>query len=59
MQVLKEFTSYNIRYKSLRKQKKNTQLNQSTIQRSPLIHGQINLNKFVESNKFDNVYSKI
>ena len=25
----------------------------------PLIHGQINLIKFIESNKFDNVYSKI
>ena len=24
----------------------------------PLIHGQINLIKFIESNKFDNVYSK-
>ena len=23
----------------------------------PLIHGQINLIKFIESNKFDNVYS--
>ena len=34
-------------------------LNQSTIERSPLIHGQINLIKFVESNKFDKVYSKI
>ena len=34
-------------------------LNQSTIERLPLIHGQINLIKFVESNKFDNVYNKI
>ena len=34
-------------------------LNQSTIERSPLIHGQINFMKFVESNKFGNVYSKI
>ena len=25
----------------------------------PLIHGQINLIKFIELNKFDNVYSKI
>ena len=25
----------------------------------PLIHGQINLTKFIESNKFDNVYSQI
>ena len=25
----------------------------------PLIHGQINLIKFIESNKFGNVYSKI
>ena len=25
----------------------------------PLIHGQINLIKFIESNKFDNVYSQI
>ena len=25
----------------------------------PLIHGQINLIKFIESNKFDNVYSKV
>ena len=25
----------------------------------PLIHGQINLIKFIESNKFDNAYSKI
>ena len=25
----------------------------------PLIHGQINLIKFIESNKFDNVYGKI
>ena len=25
----------------------------------PLMHGQINLIKFIESNKFDNVYSKI
>ena len=33
----------------------NSYLNQS---RSPLIHGQINLIKFVESNKFDKVYSK-
>ena len=31
---------------------------QSTIKRSPLIHGQINFIKFVELNKFDNVYSK-
>ena len=34
-------------------------LNQSTVERSLLIHGQINLIKFVESNKFDKVYSKI
>ena len=34
-------------------------LNQSTIERSPLIHGQINFIKFVESNKFDKAYSKI
>ena len=33
----------------------NSYLNQS---RSQLIHGQINLIKFVESNKFDKVYSK-
>ena len=25
----------------------------------PLIHGQINLIKFIEPNKFDNIYSKI
>ena len=25
----------------------------------PLIHDQINLIKFIESNKFDNVYSKV
>ena len=34
-------------------------LNQSTIERWPLIHSQINLIKFVESNKFDKVYNKI
>ena len=34
-------------------------LNQSTIERWPLIHGQINWIKFVESKKIDNVYSKI
>ena len=34
----------------------NSDLNQS---RSPLIHGQINLIKFVESNKFDKVNRKI
>ena len=38
---------------------KHSYLNQSTIERSPLIHSQINLIKFVESNKFDKVYSKI
>ena len=27
--------------------------------RLPLIHGQINLIKFIKSNKFDNVHSKI
>ena len=31
---------------------------QSTIKKSPLIYGQINFIKFVELNKFDNVYSK-
>ena len=34
-------------------------LNQSTIERSPLIHGQINLIKFVKSNQFDKVYRNI
>ena len=34
-------------------------LNQSTIERLLLMHGQINLNKFVELGKFDKVYSKI
>ena len=34
-------------------------LNQSTIERWPLIHGHINLIKFVESKKIDKVYSKI
>ena len=49
MQVLtKNFTSYKIRYKSLSK----------TNQLSPLIHREINLIKFIESDKFDNVYSK-
>ena len=38
---------------SLRKRK------QTAIERSPLIHCQINLIKFVASNKFDKVYSKI
>ena len=52
------FTSYKIRCKSLRK-KKVTQLNESAIDRSPVIHGQINLIRFAELNKFDNVYSKI
>ena len=33
----------------------NSYLSQSRL---PLIHGQINLIKFVESNKFDKVYSK-
>ena len=33
--------------------------NQSTIERWPLIHGQINLIKFVESKKIGKVYSKI
>ena len=50
----------NIFIKIVFKKTKVTQfLNQSTIERSPLIHGQINLIKFVESNKFDKVYSKI
>ena len=31
----------------------------STESVKPLIHGQINLIKVIESNKFDNVYSKI
>ena len=30
-------------------------LNQSTFEKSPLIHGQINLIKFVKLKKFDNV----
>ena len=41
------------------KKKKVTQLNQSTNQLTPLLRGQINLIKFVESNKFDGAYSKI
>ena len=36
----------------------NSSLNQSTIEILPPIHSQINLIKFVESNKFDKVYSK-
>ena len=31
----------------------------SKLGSEPVIHGQIDLIKFVESNKFDNVYSKI
>ena len=34
-------------------------IKQSTNQLSPLMHGQIHLIKFVESNIFDTVYSKI
>ena len=37
----------------------NSYLNQSTIEILSPIHSQINLIKFVESNKFDKVYSKI
>ena len=60
IQVLtKDFTSYKIRYKPLRKRKQHSWLNQSTNQLLQLIHSQINLIKFVQSNKFDNVYSKI
>ena len=45
---------------SLRKRKRHSYLNQATIKRSSLIsHGQVNLIKFVESNKFDKVYSKV
>ena len=42
--------------KNLQENESNTvNLNQSTIERSLLIHGQINLIKSVESNKFDKV----
>ena len=41
------------------KTKVNSYLNQSSIERSPLIHGQINLIKFFESNKLAKVHSKI
>ena len=45
---------------SLRKRKQHSYLTQATIKRSSLIsHGQVNLIKFVESNKFDKVYSKV
>ena len=55
MQVLtKTFTK-----RVFKKTKVTHYLNQSTVERSLLIHGQINLIKFVESNKFDKVYSKI
>ena len=55
MQVLtKTFTK-----RVFKKMKVTHYLNQSTVERSLLIHGQINLIKFVESNKFDKVYSKI
>ena len=33
------------------------QINRANLK--PLIYGQINLIKFIESHKFDNVYSKI
>ena len=67
-------TSFNKRCYILRnqmqvcKKKKVTQLNHSTVesylnqstnQLTPLLRGQINLIKFVESNKFDGAYSKI
>ena len=55
MQVLtKTFTK-----RVFKKMKVTHYLNQSTVERSLLIHGQINLIKFVESNKFDKVYNKI
>ena len=38
---------------------KHSYLNQSTIERSPLIYSQINLIKCIKSNEFDKVYSKI
>ena len=55
----KDYLKYKFYQKGLpkeflkRKQKQQSYLNQSTIERSLLIHGQINLIKFVESNKFD------
>ena len=59
IQVLtKDFTSYKIKWKSLRKTKQHSQLNQSTNQLLPLIVGQINLIKFVESNKFGAFFIK-
>ena len=45
--------------KRVSENKNNSYLNQSTVERLLLIDGQINLIKFVESNKFDKVYSKI
>ena len=46
-------------FKKARKRKQYSYLNQSINERSPLIHSQNNLIQFVESNKFDKVYSKI
>ena len=58
-QVLtKDFTTYKIRY--VFKKKKVTQLDKSiNYWEIAAIHSQINVIKFVESNKFDNVHSKI
>ena len=57
IQVLtKDFTSTKIRYNSLRKRKCHNY--QTTTERSPLIHGQINFIEFVESNEFDNYTAK-
>ena len=53
IQVLtKDFTSQKIRYKSLRKKSNAVSLT-NNIEKSPLIHNQINLIKFVESCRYN------
>ena len=52
-------TEIQVSTKDFTSRKSDISLYKSTTERLPLIHSQITLTKSVESNKFDNVDSKI